>query len=408
MRDVAIVGAGMTRFGKYLDRNLKSLTREAVTAALDSCGMDKSVPQVAVVGNAAAGLGQGQECVRAQVVLRDMGIQGIPMINTENACASSSTAFQLAWLYVASGMYDIALAVGVEKMYSEDKAKVFSLFTAGTDVELAQQMLAYMKEQAEKAAKAAPGAAGEPGKSRSVFMDIYAAGARQHMERYGVTKEHFGKVAVKNHYNGSLNPHAQYRQVYTLEEILASPLVAEPLTRLMCAPIGDGASAAVLVAGDKAFQYTRKPVWVRGSAVASGTDQRPPGITERVARAAYEMAGIGPEDVDVAEVHDATAPAELVIYEELGFCAPGEGARLIDEGATELGGRIPVNTSGGLLAKGHPVGATGVAQLYELFLQLRGEAGDRQVEGAKVGLTENGGGMVRGEAAAASVHILSL
>jgi acetyl-CoA acetyltransferase len=265
-----------------------------------------------------------------------------------------------------------------------------------------------MKEQAEKAAKTTPGAAGEPGKSRSVFMDLYAAGAREHMKRYGTTKEHFAKVAVKNHYNGSLNPHAQYREVYTLEEILASPPVAEPLTRLMCAPIGDGASAAVLVAGEKAFQYTTKPVWVRGSAVASGTDQRPPGITERVARTAYEMAAIGPQDVSLAEVHDATAPAELLIYEELGLCAPGEGGRLIDEGVTELGGRIPVNTSGGLLAKGHPVGATGVAQLYELFLQLRGEAGDRQVKGAKVGLTENGGGMVRGEAAAASVHILSI
>jgi len=407
MRDVAIVGAGMTRFGKYLDRNLKSLTREAVEAALQSAGIDKSTPQVAVVGNAAAGLAQGQECVRAQVVLRDMGIQGIPMINTENACASSSTAFQLAWLYVASGMYDIALAVGMEKMYSEDKLRVYSLFTAGTDVEIAQQMLAMMKEQAEKAAKAKPGQAGEPGKSRSVFMDIYAAGARAHMERYGTTKEQFAKVAVKNHHNGSLNPHAQYRDEYTLEEVLASPPVAEPLTRLMCAPIGDGAAAAVLVAADKVARYTTKPVWVRGSAVASGTDSRQPGIGERVAQKAYEMAGIGPEDVDVAEVHDASAPAEILIYEELGFCGPGEGGRLIDDGVTELGGSKPVNTSGGLLAKGHPVGATGVAQLYEIFLQLRGEAAERQVEGAKVGLTENGGGMVRFEAAAASVHVLS-
>jgi acetyl-CoA acetyltransferase len=239
-------------------------------------------------------------------------------------------------------------------------------------------------------------------------MDIYAAGARVHLERYGTTKEQFAKVAVKNHYNGSLNPHAQYRDVYTLEEILASPPVAEPLTRLMCAPIGDGASAAVLVAADKVARYTTKPVWVRGSAIASGTDSRQPGIGERVAQRAYEMAGIGPEDIDVAEVHDASAPAEILIYEELGFCAVGEGGRLIDEGVTKLGGSKPVNTSGGLLAKGHPVGATGVAQLYEIFLQLRGEAGERQVEGAKVGLTENGGGMVRNEAAAASVHILSL
>jgi acetyl-CoA acetyltransferase len=409
MRGVAVVGAGMTRFGKYLERGLKDLTREAVDGALQSAGMDKSAPQVAVVGNAAAGLSTGQECVRAQVVLREMGIEEIPMVNTENACASSSTAFQLAWLYVASGMYDVALAVGVEKMYQEDKRRVFASFTAGTDVEVVQQILARMQAEAEKKAKGGgPQESGGPGKSRSVFMDLYAGGARVHMQRYGTTKEQFAKVAVKNHYNGSLNPHAQYREVYTLEEILASPPVAEPLTRLMCAPIGDGAAAAILVSGDKARQYTRKPVWVRGTALGTGKDARPPGITERVAQSAYEMAGVGPDDIHVMEVHDATSPAEVFIYEELGVCPEGEGGRLIDEGVTELGGRLPVNTSGGLLAKGHPVGATGVAQIYEIFLQLRGEAGDRQVEGAKVGLTENGGGMVRGEAAATAVHILSV
>jgi len=409
MRNVAMVGGGMTRFGKYLDRGLKDLAREAVDAALECAGMDRSVPEVAVVGNAAAGLSTGQECIRAQVVLREMGIQEIPMVNTENACASSSTAFQLAWLYVASGMYDIALAVGMEKMYQQDKSRVFASFMAGTDVELVQQMLARMQAEAEKKAKEGGAEeSGGPGKSRSVFMDLYAAGARFHMQRYGTTKEQFAKIAVKNHYHGSLNPHAQYREVYTLEEILASPPVAEPLTRLMCSPIGDGAAAAILVSEEKARRYTTKPVWVRGTALGTGKDARPPGISERVARSAYEMAGIGPEDIHVMEVHDATAPAEVFIYEELGLCPEGEGGRLIDEGVTELGGRIPVNTSGGLLSKGHPVGATGVAQIYEVFQQLRGEAGDRQVEGAKVGLTENGGGMVRGEAAATAVHILSV
>ncbi|MGB6838576.1 MAG: thiolase family protein, partial [Dehalococcoidia bacterium] len=253
MRSVAMVGGGMTRFGKYLDRGLKDLAREAVDAALECAGMDRSVPEVAVVGNAAAGLSTGQECVRAQVVLREMGIQEIPMVNTENACASSSTAFQLAWLYVASGMYDIALAVGMEKMYQQDKSRVFASFMAGTDVELVQQMLARMQAEAEKKAKEGGAEeSGGPGKSRSVFMDLYAAGARFHMQRYGTTKEQFAKIAVKNHYHGSLNPHAQYREVYTLEEILASPLVAEPLTRLMCSPIGDGAAAAILVNEEKA------------------------------------------------------------------------------------------------------------------------------------------------------------
>lgn len=406
MRNVAVVGAGMTRFGKYQDRGLKELTREAVTAALDAAGMDKRDLQVAIVGNAAAGIITGQECIRAQVVLREMGIDKIPMVNTENACASSSTAFQLAWLYVASGLYDVALAVGVEKMYTGDKLRTMQAFSAGVDVEQLRQIVQQLKPPSEQKAGVESGA----GTSRSLFMDIYASAARNHMAKYGTTREQFARIAVKNHFNGSLNPHAQYRERYSLEDILASPMVAEPLTRLMCAPIGDGAAAAILVSADRAPQYTTKPVWVRASVLVSGSDTRAQdgGIAARAARQAYETAGLGPADLDVLEVHDASAPAELLLYEELGLCAEGEGGRLIDEGVTELGGRLPVNTSGGLLAKGHPVGATGVAQIYEVWLQLRGEAGDRQVEGAKVGMTENGGGMVRGEAAATTVHILSL
>ena len=407
MRDVAIVGAGMTRFGKYLDRGLKDLAREAVEGALASAGVDKSALQVAVVGNAAAGLITGQEMIRAQVVLRELGIGGIPMINAENACASSSTAFHLAWLYVASGMCDVALALGVEKLSHEDKRRSFAAIGAAVDVELVQKVIAQMQaDQKDKPAGEGAGA----GQSRSVFMDIYAALARNHMHRYGTTKEQFARVAVKNHFNGSLNPHAQYRERYTLQEVLDSPLVTEPLTRLMCSPIGDGAAATVLCAGEKARQFTTKPVWVKASALGSGQDHGPdePGIAERVSKAAYKMSGIGPDEIDLAEVHDATAPAELILYEELGFCAPGEGGRLIDSGHVALEGKLPVNTSGGLIAKGHPIGATGVAQIYELFLQLRGEAGERQVNGAKAGLTENGGGMVRNELAATSVHILTV
>ncbi len=406
MRNVAIVGAGMTRFGKYPDRGLKDLSREAATAALDSAGMDKKALEVAVVGNAAAGLVTGQECIRAQVILRDMGIDKIPMVNTENACASSSTAMQIAWLYVASGMYDVALALGVEKMYTEDKGRMMAAFGAGTDVEQLRAIMEQVKPPSEKKAGVESGA----GKSRSVFMDLYAAGARAHMAKYGTTKEQYGRIAVKNHYNGSLNPHAQYRERYTLEEILASPMVAEPLTRLMCAPIGDGAAAAVLVSEEKARQYTTKPVWVRGSALVTGSDDpaKEGGTATRAAQRAFEMAGMTPQDVNVIELHDASAPAELMLYEELGLCPEGEGGRLIDEGVTEIPGRLPVNTSGGLITKGHPVGATGVAQIYEIWLQLRGEAGDRQVEGAKAGMTHNGGGMVRGEAAATTVHVLSV
>ena len=349
MRGVSVVGAGMTRFAKYKDRGLKDLTNEAVTAALESAGIDKNVPQVAIVGNAAAGLSTGQECVRAQVVLREMGIDKIPMVNTENACASSSTAFQLAWLYVASGMYDIALAVGVEKMYSAERGANMGLFGAGVDVEQLREIMERLKPPSEKKAGVESGA----GKSRSLFMDIYASGARAHMEKYGTTKEQFAKISVKSHINGSLNPHAQYQDRYTLEEVLASPMISEPLTRLMCSPIGDGAAAAILVSEEKSKQFTTKPVWVRGSALVSGADNRAEvgGSTKRAAERAFEMAGMTPQDVNVMEVHDATAPAELMLYEDLGLCAEGEGGRLVDEGVTEIGGRLPVNTSGGLLAE---------------------------------------------------------
>ncbi len=410
MRDVAIIGAGMTKFGKFLDRSLKDLAREAVQGALDSAGIDKSKLQVAVVGNATAGLITGQEMIRGQVVLRELGIGGIPVINTENACASSSTAFHLGWLYVASGMYDIALVLGMEKLTHEDKRRSFQAIGAAVDVEWVQQMAKAAKEAKEKSSERQPTFEEGAGERRSMFMDFYAVFARRYMERTGATKEDFARVAVKNLYHGSLNPKAQYGGEYTIEDILNAPLVVEPLTRLMCSPISDGAAAVVLVAADKARQFTSRPVYVRASVLASGRDRLPgePGITTETAQLAYQKAGIGPKDLDVIEVHDASAPAELIIYEELGLCAEGEGPSLIRSGYTKLGGKQPVNTSGGLLAKGHPIGATGVAQICEIFWQLRGEAGARQVEGAKVGLTENGGGMVRGEAAALSIHILSV
>jgi acetyl-CoA acyltransferase len=410
MRDVAVVGAGMTNFGKFLDRSMKDIAAEAVRSALDSAGISKEKLQVAVVGNATAGLITGQEMIRGQVALREMGIGGIPIINTENACASSSTAFHVAWMYVASGMYDIALAVGMEKLYHEDKTRSFKAIGAAVDVEWVQQMAAQARAAEEKKTADNPEVAEGAGEKRSMFMDFYAAFARAHMARYGTTKEQFARVAVKNHYHGSLNPHAQYREVYSLEDVLASPPVAEPLTRLMCSPIGDGAAATVLMSAEMAKQFTTKPVYVRASVLGSGFDRAPgePDVTQTVSRKAYEMAGVGPEDLNVVECHDASAPAELVLYEELGLCAPGEGGKLIDSKATYVDGPIPVNPSGGLISKGHPIGATGVAQIYEIFTQLRGEAGERQVKNPKVGMTENGGGMVKGDPAALSVHILTI
>ncbi len=400
MRQVAVVGAGMTRFGKHQDRSMKDLAREAVEHALRTAGIEKETIEAAAVGNAVAGLITGQECIRGQVVLREMGIGGIPVINTENACASSSTAFHLAWLYVASGMYDTVLAVGMEKLFHPDKKRTFEAIGSAIDLELADEFARQMS--GEQAAGA--------GESRSVFMDYYANLARAHMARYGTTREQFARIAAKNHTNGSLNPHAQFQTPRTMEDILAAPLIAEPLTRMMCSPIGDGAAAVVITTVEKARQLTAKPVFVRASIVSSSEEHTAdaPGIVTKAAQKAYKMAGIGPEEVHVVEVHDATAPAELIVYEELGLCRAGEGGKLIDDGVTKLGGRVPVNPSGGLLAKGHPVGATGVAQISEIFWQLRGEAGKRQVPGAKVGLTENGGGVLGNENAVASVHIFTL
>ena len=400
MRQVVVVGAGMTRFGKHQDRSMKDLAREAVENALRAAGIEKEAIEAAAVGNAVAGLITGQECIRGQVVLREMGIGGIPVINTENACASSSTAFHLAWLYVASGMYDTVLAVGMEKLFHPDKKKTFNAIGSAIDLELADEFARQMS--GEQAAGA--------GESRSVFMDYYANLARAHMARHGTTREQFARVAAKNHTNGSLNPHAQFQTPRTVEDILAAPLIAEPLTRMMCSPIGDGAAAVVVTTAEKARQLTAKPVYVRASIVSSSQQHAAdePGIVTNAAQKAYKMAGIGPEEVRVVEVHDATAPAELIVYEELGLCRVGEGGKMIDDGVTKLGGRVPVNPSGGLLAKGHPVGATGVAQISEIFWQLRGEAGKRQVPGARVGLTENGGGVLGNENAVASVHIFTL
>mgnify|MGYP001605656757 FL=1 len=374
MRKVAVVGAGMTRFGKHIDRNLKDLGREAVEAAMKEAGVDKPQIEAAIVGNATAGLITGQEMIRAQVILREMGFGDIPMINTENACASSSTAFHLAWMYVASGMYDCVLALGVEKLYHEDKRRSFQAIGSAVDMTAFAELKKAAAERGRTDGEGKGDGGEGAGEKRSLFMDFYAAGAREHMKRYGTTAMQFAKVAVKSHQNASLNPYAQYRDVYTVEDILNSPMVAEPLTRLMCSPIGDGAAALILCSEEKARQLTTKPVWVTASILGSGKDRAPgePGVTTRMVTKAYAAAGVGPEDIDVIELHDASAPAELMEYEELGLCKVGEGGRLIEDGVTALTGKIPVNPSGGLLSKGHPIGATGCAQLTEIFWQLRG------------------------------------
>jgi acetyl-CoA acyltransferase len=393
----------MTRFGKYLDRGLRDLAEEAVRNAVQDAGLDIQEIHAAYVSNSVAGLITGQEAIRGQVMLRHTGLMGIPIVNVENACASASTAFHLAWMAVASGMYDCALALGVEKLSDPDKAKSFRAFNSAVDV----SELAEIEKRL--------GRSSEGTSDRSLFMDLYLSmlnsGASDSQETVGgITREQMALVSVKNHYHGSLNPYAQYREEVTLEQVLQSRRVVGPLTVLMCSPLGDGAAAVLIASEEFARSKGLKGPRVDASVLVSGRgdDRSMAPSTRRAATRAYEMAGIGPEDVDVAEVHDAVAPAELSIYEDLRFCAPGEGPKLVADRITWLGGRLPVNTSGGLLSRGHPIGATGLGQIVEVVWQLQGKAGKRQVENCKVGLTQNGGGHIGFDAAAMAIHLFSV
>jgi acetyl-CoA acetyltransferase len=400
-----IAGVGMTQFGKHLELGLKAIGGEAVEAAIRDSGLAKDDIEAAWVGNAAAGLVTGQECIRGQVVLRSVGMGKIPVINVENACASASTAFNQAAAMVTGGLYDCVLAVGVEKLYHVDKAKSFAAFSGAVDVENMAKIMEALKKSAE--AGGAKKASGGAGKNRSMFMDIYASAARSHMEAYGTTVEQFAGVSAKNSFHGSLNPRAQFREALSVEDVLAAPMIAEPLTRPMCSPIGDGAAAVVIVSQKKAREMgLTNPVKAVSSVLRSGWDG-PGSVADLCTKEAYEEAGIGPEDLSVIELHDASAPAEIMAYESIGICGKGEGGKLISDGTTKLGGRLPVNTSGGLLRKGHPVGATGIAQIVELTEQLQGRAGERQVEGATIGLAHNGGGSLGTDAAAQCITILS-
>jgi len=395
MRDVFVAGVGMTKFGRQPDRSLRDLSEDSVRTAMSDAGVLASDIQTVFFGNAIAGLMTGQEMVRGQSALRGLGVLGVPVINVENACASASTAFNLAYQAVASGAVDVALAVGSEKMSHPDKNRAKEALSTACDLD----------ELAEVEARMGAEAGGE----RSFFMDLYANTARNFMEKSGATAEDFGRVAVKNRFNGSLNPHAQFTAAVTLEEVMGSRMIIDPLTLFMCSAIGDGSAAVVLTAGDRT-PTDRPRVRVAATVMRSGLGKvglEPHEMAgRRAALAAYEISGYGPSDFHVVECHDAAAPAELVLYEELMLCEEGEGAALLRSGATSLGGRMPVNTSGGLLAKGHPVGASGCAQIVELSEQLWGRAGARQVEGARVALAENGGGWIGSDSAAVVVTVL--
>ena len=377
MRDVAVVGVHMLKFGRYPDKDVVQLASETTIAALKDAGCSINDVELVASGN----LYQSNAMI-GQRVMKEIGATGIPVINVANACATGSTAFREAYYSVASGAYDTALAVGSEQMGK------MGLLGAGGGGDRAYSTEGIM--------------------GTGLMPGVFGQAGVEHMRKYGTTQEQIAKIAVKNHEHGVLNPNAQYRKETPLEDVLNARVIAWPNTLYMCCPTGDGASAAVLMSAEKAKKYTSKPVWVAASILTSDPYQeRNPTmfdintVTRNAAKQAYDTAGIGPEDLDMVELHDCFATAELLHYENLGLCADGEAGKLIDDKETYNGGKIPVNVSGGLLSKGHPLGATGVANITEIVWHLREEAGDRQVKGAKTGLAH-----VIGLGSACTINVL--
>ncbi|MBK5356587.1 thiolase family protein [Pseudomonas sp. TH41] len=411
MSTIYIAGIAMTVFGRHIERSLDDLAREALNGALQDAGCTTEDLGIAFYAGMTNGPLQGQIAIPGQVVFSKLGIEGIPIYNIENACASGSSAFNLAVQSLKAGTADVALALGAEKMNIADKLKAFSIFEAGWDVSRAEenyQMLVKMGEGVE-----VPDGS-ESDKPYSKFMAIYAAMCRYHMSNYGTTQRQIAAVSAKNHNHSVHNPFAQFRKPFSIEEILAAPPITYPITLPMCAPLSDGAAAAILcteeglkrIGADKS-RCIKVAASVMRSFSHRRLDQPLLHVGRLAANLAYEQAGLGPQDMHVAEVHDASAMGEIIQVENLGFVPLGQGGSAAERGEFTLGGRIPVNTSGGLESKGHPLGATGIGQLCELVTQLRGEAGKRQVEGARHAIQENGGGLQGIEEAAVAIHILS-
>jgi acetyl-CoA acetyltransferase len=383
---VVVAGGAIGRFGRFVDRSLMDLAVPVVRDALASVGISAGDVQAAFVGNAFGGAIVNQESILAQVLLAPAGITRVPMHTIKNACSSGSDAVHLAYSAIAYGQYDCVLALGAEKLTHADKTRAFAALASATDH---------------------PGV----GEGRSVFMDVNASRALSYMEKYGAQVRHFAQTAVKNRKHGSLNERAAERDELTVEAVLADKIIVAPLTRAMCGGIVDGAACAILVSEDFAARRGLSGTSVlAGSAIVSGVPEGDAAgnATHRAALAAYAGTGIDPRDIDVAEVHDPSAPQEFFDIEDLMLCGRGEAIRLVEDGDTSLGGRIPVNTSGGLTSRGHPVGATGVAQVLEIHEQLTGRAGARQVAGAKVGLAQMAGGLLGKDSAIATVHLLSV
>lgn len=413
MSDVYLIGAYSTAFGKRPEDSVKDLTRQAYEGVLRDAGLDDgNAIESGWFGNCGMWT-DGQGSIRGQVCLTPLVREGlfperVPIINVEGGCATASMALNGAWKDIAAGVTDLSIAFGVEKTFFPDApAKSMQLFEGGIDQYDPQEWETYYREAGVEAGKRF-----EPGADRSIFMDTYAMQASYHMQRYGTTQAQIAAGAAKNHNHGALNPKAQYRFQMTVDEVLADREVSFPLTRAMCAPIGDGASAAILVSESRLrslpASVQERAVKVLATALSGGKYRRldEPGLSRFAAQKAYAQAGLQPRDIDVAEVHDASSFCELYQAEMLGFCDEGAGGEFVASGEASLGGRLPINTSGGLVSKGHPVGATGLSMIAELTEQLRGEAGARQVENAHTALAENGGGVVGFDEAACSVIIL--
>ncbi len=382
MRDVFVLGVGMTEFGKHPDLSLQDLGRQACQAAIEDASIKPAQIEAGYCGNALASVLQHTTSV-GQSAFWEVGIHKIPVVNVENTCASGSTALHEAWKSVAGGFCDVAIVLGVEK----------SVMPKGTALNV--------------------GMANLEAQLGDIFPGTFGMMATRHMKEYGTTREQMAQVSVKNHLNGSLNPFAQFQKILSVEEVLSSPMIADPLTLFSCCPNSDGAAALIICSDDVARQASRKSVRIAASVLTTGGYDNQRDLTgweaERsAAEQAYEFAGLGPSDIDCAEVHDAFTICEIMHYEGLCFCPKGEGGLLVDEGITALGGALPVNPSGGLLSKGHPVGASGVAQIVELTWQLRNEAGKRQVENARIALAQIMGGSQQGDVCASTVHILTI
>ncbi|MBU0995268.1 MAG: thiolase family protein [Proteobacteria bacterium] len=410
MTEVYIIGTGMIRFGNYPGRNVSDMAQEATYLALKDAKIEKKALQSVFFSNTFWGLYSNQHAIRGQVAMRKMGIDAIPVINVENACAGGATALHLAYTAIKADMHDVVLVVGSEKNNPETKIGLADVSLALMDTHDIDGYLKRMETYTREFHNDVPEyqAPGQQ-KRHDLLMNTFALWARWHMSRFGSTVKQLASICAKNYFHGSLNPMARYRSFLTAEDVMQEDPMFYPLTKSMCTTEGDGAAAVIVCSGGYLKKISSRPcVKLLASVVGSGRERDidDESMGERLSKVAYNMAGVGPSDIDLAELHDATSYGELHQTEAMGFCPIGEGGLYAESGATRLGGEKPINTSGGLECRSNPIGATGLAQIAELCSQLRGMACNRQVENARIALAENDGGMIGVEEASMCIHIL--